>query len=445
MAKKIEFNEEGFKVAEKSANIFNMYALILMSFFAIVALVLNDIGIFSASKSVMRPSMITCVVLFILPFMMFVVNDKILKKDKSILTWKYFKIVIIFFNYLGIMIFSVNLTYQAILFYVLPLLLAAQYQYDKRIFFVLLVLTIITVPLCCYAGLYVGLNDRNLTKNLVSDANTIEERIELITNERLFEIFIHHILPRLFALVCIEILAFGITRRNKKMAEIEASLNDKVQEEMKKKTELQSHVIEDLASVIETRDVSTGEHVKRTKRYVGIIARELAKYDKYKDVLTEDKIQAIEEAAPLHDIGKISVSDTILLKPGKLTDEEFDKMKTHTTVGGEMINNIFKNFDNDESMKEAYNIAMFHHEKWNGKGYPQGLSEEDIPLSARIMAIADVFDALVSKRVYKDSMKPHEAFQILINDAGSHFDPDIMDVIKNIEDVIIDASTEVIK
>ena len=97
MVKKIEFNEEGFKVAEKSANIFNMYALILMSFFAIVALVFNDIGIFNASKSVMRPSMIICIVLFILPFMMFVVNDKILKKDKSILTWKYFKIIIIFF------------------------------------------------------------------------------------------------------------------------------------------------------------------------------------------------------------------------------------------------------------------------------------------------------------------------------------------------------------
>ena len=120
-------------------------------------------------------------------------------------------------------------------------------------------------------------------------------------------------------------------------------------------------------------------------------------------------------------------------------------MKTHTTVGGEMIQHIFKNFDNDESMKEAYNIAMFHHEKWNGKGYPQGLSEEDIPLSARIMAIADVFDALVSKRVYKDSMKPHDAFQILINDAGSHFDPDIMEVIKKIEDVIIDASLEKIQ
>lgn len=442
MPKKNGFSEEGFNVAERSANIFNMYALIVMCFFAVVALILNDIGIFNASKSVMRPSMIVCIILFIIPFMIFLVNDKILKKEKSILTWKYFKIFIIFTNYIGIMIFSINLTYQAILFYVLPLLLAAQYQFDKKMFFILLVLTIVTVPLCCYAGLYLGLNDRNLTKNIVGDTTSIEERIELITNERLVEIFFHHILPRLFGLICIEVLAFGITRRNKKMADIEYSLNEKIHEEMRKKNILQSNVIEDLASVIETRDVSTGEHVKRTKRYVGIIARELAKNDKYKDILTEEKIQAIEEAAPLHDVGKISVSDTILLKPAKLSDEEFNIMKKHTTVGGEMIKNIFKNFDNDESMKEAYNIALYHHEKWNGKGYPEGLKEEDIPLSARIMAIADVFDALVSKRVYKDSMQPHEAFQVLINDAGSHFDPDIMNVIKNIEDDIIKASIE---
>ena len=140
------------------------------------------------------------------------------------------------------------------------------------------------------------------------------------------------------------------------------------------------------------------------------------------------------------DIGKIAVSDTILLKPGKLTDEEFDKMKVHSVKGGEMVKNFFKTFDDHDFYEEAYAIATYHHEKWDGSGYPDGLKGEEIPLAARIMAIADVFDALVSKRVYKEPIPAEEAFDVIVKEAGHHFDPEMINIIKTIKDEFIEAS-----
>lgn len=158
--------------------------------------------------------------------------------------------------------------------------------------------------------------------------------------------------------------------------------------------------------------------------------------------MTDDTINYIESAAPLHDVGKISVPDYILLKPDKLTDEEFEKIKCHSEKGGEMIENIFANIADENLLERAFNIAVAHHEKWNGEGYPKGLSGEEIPLEARLMAIADVFDALVSDRVYKKALPPEEAFNIIIDGAGTHFDPDIVAILTNIKEEFIKAATE---
>ena len=146
----------------------------------------------------------------------------------------------------------------------------------------------------------------------------------------------------------------------------------------------------------------------------------------------------------IHDVGKIAVPDYILLKPDKLTDEEFEKIKLHAQKGGEMIKGIFSNFADEELLEQAYNIAIAHHEKWNGKGYPKGLCGEDIPLEARLMAIADVFDALVSDRVYKKAIPPEEAFNIIISGAGNHFDPDIIEILVSIKDDFIAAAKEAV-
>jgi HD-GYP domain-containing protein (c-di-GMP phosphodiesterase class II) len=186
---------------------------------------------------------------------------------------------------------------------------------------------------------------------------------------------------------------------------------------------MQENLILVLADMVESRDQFTGDHVKNTSEYTLIIMNQLKKEGIYTDQLTDEFVRNVYHSAPLHDIGKIRVSDTILNKPGKLTDEEFETMKLHTVYGRDVIENAKKATPDVSYLNEAQNLALYHHEKWNGRGYPQGLSGEDIPLSARIMAVADVFDALVSKRSYKDPFPFEKAMDIIREGAGNHFDP----------------------
>ena len=189
--------------------------------------------------------------------------------------------------------------------------------------------------------------------------------------------------------------------------------------------EVQTKLIMVLADLVENRDSSTGDHIRKTATYTGIIMYKMREMGYYTDVLTDEYIDSVIKSAPLHDIGKIRISDSILNKPGKLTDEEFEIMKQHTTYGAQVIEQCISTLSGSNFLGEAKNIAKYHHEKWNGKGYPEGLSGEDIPLSARIMAVADVFDALISKRVYKDAFSFDKAMEIIKEDSGTHFDPKV--------------------
>ncbi len=191
---------------------------------------------------------------------------------------------------------------------------------------------------------------------------------------------------------------------------------------------IQNGVIEGLATLIESRDTSTGDHVKNAKTFVEMILKYLLENGMYPETVTPEYVKTITEASVLHDIGKIGISDTILNKPGKLTDEEFEIMKTHAAYGGRIAREIFEGEIDQELTDAVCDIATHHHEKWNGKGYPEGLTGENISLGARIMAVADVFDALISKRVYKDAVSIDKAYSILIEDSGSHFDSSIVDV-----------------
>lgn len=179
------------------------------------------------------------------------------------------------------------------------------------------------------------------------------------------------------------------------------------------------------ATLIETRDDNTGGHVKRTTLYVELLARSLKERGCYETILTKDYIKNLMMAAPMHDVGKVSIPDAILQKPGKLTDEEFEIMKSHAAKGGEIIRKTFSRMGNEQYLEMAYQIARHHHEKWNGKGYPDGLSGEEIPLCARIMAIADVFDAVSEKRCYRDAMPLDKCFEIIAEGSGRDFDPSI--------------------
>ena len=202
----------------------------------------------------------------------------------------------------------------------------------------------------------------------------------------------------------------------------------------------QSGMINVMADLVESRDQSTGEHIKNTSSYVEIICDELIKEGKFSDILDEEFKNNIVSSAPMHDIGKIKISDTILNKPGKFTDDEYEIMKTHAEEGAKIIRTVKKTVDNKELKEnylgEAENMAHYHHEKWNGKGYPCGLKGEEIPLSARIMAVADVFDALVAVRVYKPAMPVEKAFSIIRESSGEHFDPAIVEAFLNAEDKI---------
>ena len=193
-------------------------------------------------------------------------------------------------------------------------------------------------------------------------------------------------------------------------------------------SKLQNGLILVLADMVESRDKCTGDHVRKTAAYTDIIMRELKKEGVYADQLTDGFMYDVVNSAPLHDIGKIQVSDTILNKPGRLTEEEFERMKSHTTAGAEVIHHAMNTVSEEKSgyLKEAMNLAHFHHEKWNGQGYPCGLKGEEIPLSARIMAVADVFDALVSKRSYKQGFPFEKAMEIIQEGSGTHFDPQIV-------------------
>jgi len=194
-------------------------------------------------------------------------------------------------------------------------------------------------------------------------------------------------------------------------------------------TGIQNAIIVGMANLIESRDKSTGRHVKNTQAYVRMIADALYEKGLFKGVLTEEYKNNMIKAAPLHDVGKIKVPDSILMKPGKLTQEEFERVKTHVTEGAKIIDEILGDVEEPEYISVARDIAEYHHEKWNGTGYPEGLVGEDIPLCARVMAIADVFDALYEDRVYKRGIRPLSlTLQYIEDGKGNHFDPEITDV-----------------
>ena len=186
------------------------------------------------------------------------------------------------------------------------------------------------------------------------------------------------------------------------------------------------------ATLVENKDGSTGGHIKRTSMYVRLIVEELRRRGYYKEILTKDYINNLYMSAPMHDIGKVAIPDQILQKPGKLTDEEFSLMKTHAEKGGNIIEDTFAHLNNEQYTKMAYQVARYHHEKWNGPGYPEGLKETQIPLCARIMAIADVFDAISENRCYRDAMPLEKCFTIIEEGKERDFDPILVDIFLSI-------------
>ena len=218
-----------------------------------------------------------------------------------------------------------------------------------------------------------------------------------------------------------------------------------LEQEVERRTEEARHRTEELrisqevtmvalASLAETRDNETGNHILRTQHYVLALATHLRDHARFSAALSEEVVDRVFKAAPLHDIGKVGIPDRILLKPGRLDADEFEIMKTHTTLGRDAIENAQRRVGVSVPLLEvAKEIALSHQEKWDGSGYPEGLAGEAIPLSARLMAVADVYDALISRRVYKAPMSHEQAAAIIVAGAGQHFDPDISDAFVALE------------
>ncbi len=215
--------------------------------------------------------------------------------------------------------------------------------------------------------------------------------------------------------------------------------NDYLELEVAKRTRevmaIQDVTILAMASLAETRDSDTGNHIRRTQFYVKVLAEKLQTHPRFSALLTDSYITMLFKSAPLHDIGKVGIPDHILLKPGRFEPHEFEIMKTHTTLGRDAIEHAEQQLGtNVEFLSMAKDIALSHQEKWDGSGYPDKLAGETIPLSARLMAVADVYDALISRRVYKEGMPHEKAVTIIIEGKGTHFDPDMVDAFAALQD-----------
>ncbi|MCS6993832.1 MAG: two-component system response regulator [Anaerolineales bacterium] len=215
------------------------------------------------------------------------------------------------------------------------------------------------------------------------------------------------------------------------------ALEEMVRERTRELMHTQDVTIVGFSTLAEYRNQETGWHILATQQYVGLLARYLSPHPRFAHFLTSDNIELLIKSAPLHDIGKIAVPDRILLKPDTLTPEEFEEIKKHTIYGRDALARAEQALGDVRSsfLRLAKEIAYTHHERWDGTGYPQGLAGEDIPISGRLMALADVYDALVSPRVYKDAFPHEEATQIIQKERGKHFDPDVVDAFLDLQDV----------
>ena len=224
-----------------------------------------------------------------------------------------------------------------------------------------------------------------------------------------------------------------------KLKELQKELKDqncflekRVREQVAIITKMQTETIFSLAKLAQSRDDDTGKHLERVQSYCWLLASELKLNSAYKDDISDDFVDTIKLASPLHDIGKVGISDNILLKPGKLTDEEFAIMKTHTTIGYETLKEVHAKFGNNSFIEMGMVIAKSHHERYDGFGYPDKDKGQDIALAARIMSIADVYDALRSKRVYKDAFSQEKSVSIILEGRGTQFDPLVVDAFERV-------------
>lgn len=388
------------KENEKQAN--RTVAKVMATTFLIFTLVyiLNLLDVFVIKHSIMTAAYIGSSCLLLLPM----VHTFIWKIDKG-----YIKYLNVLSAALFVTLLSATLTYHVVVIYVYPIAIASLY-FSKKLNIVATALAVVGVSVGQLLAFYL---------DTIQDDNFVE----------LYNTIVWGIIPRAMVLTAVAIIFTMLCSRT-------VSLLSNLTRAAGELSNYHEEMVMGFATLVENKDGSTGGHIKRTTAYVKLLAKELKRRGYYKDVLTKDYMRNLYMAAPMHDIGKISIPDVILQKPGKLTPEEFDTMKTHSVRGGEIVRETFGHLENEEYTKMAYEVARYHHEKWNGKGYPEGLKRKEIPLCARIMAIADVFDALSEKRCYREAMPLDKCFEIILEGSGQDFDPLLVEIFMDIREKV---------
>ena len=385
---------------EKQAN--HMAAKVMRITFLIFTFIyiLDLIDIFVVNLTTMTIAYIGSGILLMLPTLLV----DIFKRDN---------VYIKYINVIGAAIFttllSITLTYHVVVIYVYPIAIASLY-FSKQLNILATGLTVTGVSAGQLAAFYMDtLQDDNF--------------------QELHSVVIWGILPRALILTAMAAIFTMLSNRT-------ANLLSTLLRKEEQLSHSHNEMVMGFATLVENKDGSTGGHVKRTTTYVKLLAEELRNRGIYKEELNDEYLENLYRAAPMHDIGKIAVPDAVLQKPGKLTDEEFEIIKMHTVKGGNIIKETFGHLENEQYTHIAYEVARHHHEKWNGKGYPDGLRHKEIPLCARIMAIADVFDAVSEKRCYRDAMPLEKCFEIIADGSGQAFEPVLAETFLDINDKV---------
>ena len=379
--------------------------------------VITEIGIFRIDVRQMRIGSIVACFFLLIPLVI-KMNDDWIRKPQS-------KYINLFCVMCAILCINVFMSFHVTLALILPSLLAMQYYSEKLGWFtfigsllVNLLAPIISFLWGCWDTLFL-----QVMLQLCS-IDAFGETVEFFTKlESVGQIVLYLVIPRTLIICVTAVVMFSVIRRNK------LSVDDRIalEENNGRVIHIQNSVLGGMAGLLENRNGETGVHVINTRKYVELIVNYLMENNMYPETISKEYAENLISTSILHDVGKISISDTILNKPGKLTPEEYDTMKTHTTVGDRMIDDVFGDSLDENMLNVLHDVVYCHHETWDGKGYPRGLRKTEIPLAGRIMAVADVFDALVSDRVYKKGYSIEESYNILIADAGAHFDPDLID------------------
>ena len=378
---------------EKQAN--RIVAKVMSTTFLIFTLIylLNLIGVFVIDTVIMSIAYIGSSILLLLPTLL----TYLLKIEKP-----YVKYINVISAMIFVTLLSITLTYHVVVIYVYPIAIASLFFATG--------ITVVGVSVGQILAFYLDTPKDDNFSNM-------------------YEVIVWGIIPRGLVLIAIAIIFTMLCTRT-------VALLTKLVKAVEGISKYHNEMVMGFATLVENKDGSTGGHIKRTSLYVKLLAEELKRRGLYEDTLTNAYMENLCKAAPMHDIGKIAVPDSILQKPGRLTEEEFETMKQHSVRGGEIIRETFGNLEDKAYTQMAYEVARHHHEKWNGKGYPDGLKRKEIPLAARIMAIADVFDAVSEKRCYRDAMPLDKCFDIILEGSGQDFEPILVEVFLDIREEV---------